>query len=665
MPVSSGLTTTTRSTYDSRIRATSQQLPVTSNATRSDGIRLSANPRRFLTGLLGSSADEVNRARRIRGGIALTALVWAGAGATAQAEDVVVSSFDGTPIVAHWFPNPSLAPGEKAPVVLNGPGWSSPGEQNPAQGAIKRLHDLGYNVVTWDPRGFGVSGGEVNIDAPQVEGRDVKALIDLMARQPEVRLDERGDPRVGMTGGSYGGGIQLSTAGIDRRIDAIVPVVGWHSLESSLYKDRSYKEGWNTLLYSIGLGRALNDGLAGGPAGVQTGGLDPHITSAYNSASSTGVLSAEDERWFRGRGPGDATIRRITAPTLVVGGTVDTLFPLDEDVKIYRLLKDRGVPVKMFWFCGGHGQCAEGNGGEPGAGLDVGSILGSGGGDDRLLDASAAWLARYLKGDRSVRTGAEFEFKSDDGRYRTAPGYPVAPAKPLLARGSGSLSIAPGATSGGAMAASPVGSGALEVPLTVRRRGHILGPPKVTIKYSGTGAPADAHVFAQLVKVGSGVAVGNQATPIPVDLDGRRHTITRRLVPITSAARAGERYVLQLVAGTKVWAAQRASGTLNASRVELELPVAHRRAFGPRGVPCSPDHSVAVRPSGRRLRRQVVSGRLMLGGKRVGRIRRGGRGGRVRFRADALGEQRLRLVLRLANGRTVVQKRTLVLCGAG
>ena len=42
IPVSSGLTTTTRFTCGSRIRATSQQLPVTSNATRSDANRLCA-----------------------------------------------------------------------------------------------------------------------------------------------------------------------------------------------------------------------------------------------------------------------------------------------------------------------------------------------------------------------------------------------------------------------------------------------------------------------------------------------------------------------------------------------------------------------------------------------------------------------------------------------
>jgi hypothetical protein len=121
---------------------------------------------------------------RARGAIVLAAVLWAALGGTAQAENLVVRSFDGTPIVAHWFPNPSLGPGERAPVVLNGPGWSSPGEKDPSRGAIKRLHDLGYNVLTWDPRGFGVSGGEATIDAPLVEGRDVKALISVMARQP-------------------------------------------------------------------------------------------------------------------------------------------------------------------------------------------------------------------------------------------------------------------------------------------------------------------------------------------------------------------------------------------------------------------------------------------------------------------------------------------------
>ncbi len=595
---------------------------------------------------------------------AATALAWVSLAGVAQAEDIVVPSFDGTPIVAHWFPNPGLSGNERRqPVVLNGPGWSQPGENDPSRGAIKRLHDLGYHVLTWDPRGFGVSGGEATINAPDVEGRDVSALIDRVAQFPEVAGDKAGDPRVGMTGGSYGGGIQLSTAAIDRRIDAIVPVVAWHSLETSLYKDRTFKQGWNSLLYSIGLANATNGGLGGGPAGVQTGGLDPHITSAYDSATATGTLSAADEAWFRDRGPGDRAIRRITAPTLLVGGTVDTLFPLDEDVKVYKLLKARGTPVKMFWFCGGHGQCAEGNGGEPGAGLDVGSILGSGGGDPRLEAASAAWLARYLKGDR-VKTGPGFEFRSDDRKYRVAPQYPVAPGKPVKARGSGTLSIAPGATSGGATSAAAAAGGGLDVPLTVRKAAQLLGPPKVTLTYTGTGAPADARVFAQLINVDRGVVVGNQSVPIPVRLDGRKHTISRRLVPIASTAKAGARYTLQLVAGSAIWSQQRATGTLKASRIDVELPVADPRGLGPRGRRCTTARSFRFELA-KRLRGQVLDGRVLLRGRRVARVRGAGKGGRVKFARSAAGAQKLKLVLRLSDGRTITRKRTVLLCAPG
>ena len=38
-----------------------------------------------------------------------------------------------------------------------------------------------------------------------------------------------------MVGGSYGGGIQLVTAGFDNRVDVIVPGIAWNSLVDSLY----------------------------------------------------------------------------------------------------------------------------------------------------------------------------------------------------------------------------------------------------------------------------------------------------------------------------------------------------------------------------------------------------------------------------------------------
>jgi hypothetical protein len=57
------------------------------------------------------------------------------------------------------------------------------------------LRDAGFNVLTWDSRGFGESGGTVMVDHKDFEGRDVSALLDWLAAQPEARLDGPGDPR--------------------------------------------------------------------------------------------------------------------------------------------------------------------------------------------------------------------------------------------------------------------------------------------------------------------------------------------------------------------------------------------------------------------------------------------------------------------------------------
>ena len=61
-------------------------------------------------------------------------------------------------------------------------------------------------------------------------------------------------------------------------------------------------------------------------------------------------------RWFAARGPG-ALVERIRIPTLLIQGTVDTLFTLDEATTNYRILRANKVPSKMIWFCGGHGAC--------------------------------------------------------------------------------------------------------------------------------------------------------------------------------------------------------------------------------------------------------------------------------------------------------------------
>jgi ABC-2 type transport system ATP-binding protein len=471
--------------------------------------------------------------------------------ATAAARDDAIRSFDGTKIALSFFPAPDLKPGQRAPTIMIGPGWAQPrsSASDPGLDAFgyagpKVFLDAGYNVLTWDPRGFGESGGRVEADSPRFEGRDVRRLITYVSHQPEAKLDGPGDPRLGMEGASYGGGIQLVAAGLDRRIDAIIPVIAWHSLVTSLDKDGSPKAGWGSLLYSLGEAASHHR-------------LDPHISDALQQGLAGGRIPPDDVAWFRSRGPGDRLVSRIRVPTLLVQGTADTLFTLQEAISNYGILRANHIPAHMIWFCGGHGTCLT----DPG--------------DSSVIHhAMLAWFAKYLRG-RSVRTGPRFEWVDQNGTWRTAPDWPIPHHQSLNASGSGNLALTAGADSGDPIAATPSAHAFnLAIPAPSQHRRFAVGAPSLRITYSGTAAPEQrTFVYAQIVDVTRGVVMGPVVRPIPVTLDGKRHAIARRLEPIAWTSAPGHRYELQLAPSTQVYGPQRSTGLVTFSSVRISLPL--------------------------------------------------------------------------------------------
>jgi ABC-2 type transport system ATP-binding protein len=121
-----------------------------------------------------------------------------------------------------------------------------------------------------------------------------------------------------MTGASYAGGIELVSAGIDHRIDAIAPSIAWHSLLTALCREDLVKGGWAAALSGLGIATATALGVIS-PAGVQTGTVDPHITSALTEGLATGHLSAEDRAWFESRGPGARYTLQVVGGSSVYG----------------------------------------------------------------------------------------------------------------------------------------------------------------------------------------------------------------------------------------------------------------------------------------------------------------------------------------------------------
>ena len=73
----------------------------------------------------------------------------------------------------------------------------------------------------------------------------------------------------------------------------------------------------------------------------------------------TGEMTQGDQDLLAERGTGPSClVDNITAPTLLIQGTVDTIFSLQEADDTAQILIANGVPTKVLWFCGGHGLCA-------------------------------------------------------------------------------------------------------------------------------------------------------------------------------------------------------------------------------------------------------------------------------------------------------------------
>jgi ABC-2 type transport system ATP-binding protein len=487
-----------------------------------------------------------------------------------SALDTEVESFDGTDLVTHFYPATGLSEGERAPTILIGHGWGGTGEG--PTGAPAPYLAAGYNVLTWDARGFGESGGTVMIDHPKFEARDVSALIDFVEQQPQAAFEKRGDPLIGMAGGSYGGGIQFITAARDRRVDVIAPTIPWHNLLESLYPKASTKAGWDLALIGVGIPTSLALGIFN-PSGIETGHQSPQFYDAVVSGLSTGQISKSAQRWFQEHGP-DFLLERIKVPTLISQGTVDTLFDLNQGHRNYVALKRNQIPLKMMWYCGGHGIC---NVGSDGSG---GFIAGSA----RVAKRQLAWFDRYLKGERDVRTGPTFEWIDQNGEWHGSGGYPLKHLGYLKGTSAGgAVPLVPGTnpTSGILIQANPDPAAPIRVPIDAKGGEEVVGAPTLRFTYSATAVSTTrtdglTHIFGQIVDKERNVVVGNQATPIRIKLDGKEHRVRAQLTRIANVAPSAG-FELQLVGQSDLFDAQRALGAVSISDLEARLPVTRAR----------------------------------------------------------------------------------------
>ena len=120
-----------------------------------------------------------------------------------------------------------------APAVLLAHGFG--GSKSDLDSEARSLAEHGYVVLAYTARGFGQSGGLIHLDAPSYEVADAGRLVSYLATLPQVVKDAPGDPRVGVAGSSYGGGLALLLGANDKRVDAIGADITWNDLSQALF----------------------------------------------------------------------------------------------------------------------------------------------------------------------------------------------------------------------------------------------------------------------------------------------------------------------------------------------------------------------------------------------------------------------------------------------
>ena len=338
-----------------------------------------------------------------------------------------------------YLPAPDRLP---APAVLVAHGFG--GSKDTVASDATELAQRGFVALAWSARGFGRSTGEIALNSPDYEVADAEQLVDWLAQRPEVVKDGPNDPRVGVTGGSYGGALSLLLAGSDQRVDALAPVITYNDLSQALLPnsattgtpqntpsanafgdDGVFKRSWAGIFFAAGMGGAglanpTNDAIepgdedqgantAGGgaapvdnsppaSAGEPRGRPEPgtgnpcgrfrrEICLAYAEVATTGRASKQVVDLLRSVSP-MTVAGRITKPTLLVQGEQDTLFGLDQADANARQIAAAGGKVKVVWYTGGH------DGGRPGPILR-----------GQLLD----WFDYHLRGKGSD-PGTVFEY---------------------------------------------------------------------------------------------------------------------------------------------------------------------------------------------------------------------------------------------------------------
>jgi ABC-2 type transport system ATP-binding protein len=468
---------------------------------------------------------------------------------------LLVSSFDGTQIDVNVCRPAAASAAAPVPVVFQSHGWKQ-GKAN----CINRLEyfNAGLGYASMSQRGNHGSGGENNVMDPDLEGRDIMAVIDHLASLDWVAKDDGpggSDPVLGGLGDSYGGGFQWVGAFTDQwlrdaptRFNTLVPGNTWYDLRESLAPNGVLRTLIVNGLYGTGMANEDQDIAPWFTAAMAAGNATGLMVDVPPAADWSTELHQHGAAWFVEQG------MQLDIPVHFSQGAGDLVFPLNDGINAYEhaLTPEARERSVFLNHQGGHGLLGQ---------LPKGPLpYTARSGDTCDAVSTLAWFRHTLLGEELELEG-RIRLRTVDGDCHHMDAFPEA------------TTVEVPAFDGTVIANAARGEYVMH-PL-VTEPATIGGIPHLT--FSSTNTVPDARVFWGLA-VGTSPEdvrlVGGQWMPSRVELPGADQTVSIELGAVVVDVEEGE--TLYLVASSSadqfVAHASRAPGVTILDDVVVELP---------------------------------------------------------------------------------------------
>lgn len=401
-------------------------------------------------------------------GLAVVLLTLLGFVSTAPAavhgRELHLKMADGTSLAATLWRPAGPTPRRGWPTVVALHGWR--GNRGSVAYISRSIARAGIQVLAYDSRGFGQSRGLSDLGGPTTAG-DLRAIVHWLRGgkrigpvvAPRAQVD-----RIGLYGRSAGAGEALAAVTEGLHVQALVAVNTWVNLQQALAPGGVPKSGF-ARGFLAGCHRSCT----------------PSAQSAFEELRSPKTAAAALP-FLRARDFAPL-LHRVRAPTMIVQGQADPLFPVDQGLALYRGLA-AGVPRYLYIGHLGHS-----SGPEPSRETAV------------LRKRIVGFLSAQLK------PSAATERRPSSTRLRGVELHAIAPFTPRatrssLPRATGGLRWRLGAGSAASIGLATGGTASMSYPAPV---GWIWGTPLVTLQIRARPGRLPLDMFSiQLWRSGSG-----------------------------------------------------------------------------------------------------------------------------------------------------------------